>query len=79
MQERITHYDYVVVGAGTMGRSVALYLNLQFPEARCALIEQHHFDHEEGSSHGRIRILRSTYANPFYRDLCLLAIQKYWK
>ena len=31
-------YDFVVVGAGTMGRSAAVYLTLQFPEAKCALI-----------------------------------------
>ena len=31
-------YDFVVVGAGTMGRAIALYLTLQYPEAKCALI-----------------------------------------
>ena len=31
-------YDFVVVGAGTMGRSTALYLTMQYPEARCALV-----------------------------------------
>lgn len=32
------HYDFVVVGAGTMGRSTALYLSLQYPHAKCALL-----------------------------------------
>lgn len=39
-------YDFVVVGAGAMGRSTALYLTRQFPEAKCALIEQFKFEHE---------------------------------
>ena len=40
-----TSYDFVVVGAGTIGRSTALYLILQYPEAKCALIEQYDFNH----------------------------------
>ena len=32
------NYDFVVVGAGTMGRSIALYLNLQHPQAKIALV-----------------------------------------
>ena len=71
-------YDFVVVGAGTMGRSAALYLTMQYPQAKCALIEQFKFNHEEGSSHSRIRIIRSAYKHPFYRDLCLEAIDKNW-
>ena len=39
------HYDYVVVGAGTMGLSTALYLTLQCPEAKIAIVEQYHFGH----------------------------------
>ena len=39
-------YDFVVVGAGTMGRSTVLYLTLLFPEAKCALIEQFNLNHE---------------------------------
>ena len=64
-------YDFVVVGAGTIGRSTALYLAIQHPKAKCALIEQFDFKHVEGSSHSNTRIIRSTYAHPFYRDLCL--------
>ena len=71
-------YDFVVVGAGTIGRSTALYLHLQYPKARCALIEQYKFDHEEGSSHSRVRIIRSTYTHSFYRDLCLLGQKINW-
>lgn len=69
----------MVVGAGTMGRSAALYLTLQYPDSKCALIEQFKFDHAEGSSHSRIRIIRSTYTHPFYRDLCLEGIEKNWE
>lgn len=72
-------YDFVVVGAGTMGRSTALYLTLQHPDAKCALIEQYTFTHEHGSSHASTRIIRSTYSNPYYRDLCLLGISRHWK
>ena len=73
------NYDYVVVGAGTMGRSTALYLSRKHPNAKVALIEQFSFEHEEGSSHSRIRIIRSAYLHPFYRDLTLQAIANNWK
>ena len=71
-------YDFVVIGAGTMGRSTALYLHLQYPQAKCALVEQYNFNHGEGSSHSKTRIIRSTYIHPFYRDLCLEGQSKYW-
>lgn len=71
MSQKDQKYDFVIVGAGTMGRSAALYLTLQYPQSKCALIEQFKFDHGEGSSHSRIRIIRSAYVHPFYRDLCL--------
>lgn len=44
-------YDFVVVGGGTMGLSTALYLSLQCPEAKTAIVEQYVFGNEEGSSH----------------------------
>lgn len=72
--EEQSEYDFVVVGAGTMGRSTALYLSLKYPLAQCALIEQYSLDHEEGSSHSKTRIIRSTYSNKFYHDLCMEAI-----
>jgi hypothetical protein len=61
-----------------MGRSTALYLTLQFPEAKCALVEQYKLDHKEGSSHSKIRIIRSAYKHPFYRDLTLEALDRNW-
>ena len=64
-------YDFVVVGGGAFGVSTALYLCLQYPKAKCALVEQFKFGHGEGSSHSEIRMITSTYNNPFYRDLCL--------
>ena len=75
----LKNYDFAVIGAGTMGRSIALYLSLQFPEAKCVLIEQYKLDHEEGSSHSRTRIIRTAYSEAFYRDLCLLGMEKNWK
>jgi len=71
-------YDFVVVGAGVMGRSTALYLTMLYPKAKCALIEQYDFNHAEGSSHSQIRIIRSAYTHPFYRDLTLEAIERNW-
>ena len=71
-------YDFVVVGAGTMGRSTALYLALEHPQAKCALIEQFKMDHEEGSSHSKTRIIRTAYSDPFYRDLCVECLNKNW-
>ena len=71
-------YDFVVVGAGTVGRSTALYLHLQYPKARCALIEQFKFNHEQGSSHSKVRIVRSAYVHSFYRDLCIMSQEVSW-
>lgn len=72
------NYDLIVVGAGVYGLSTTLFLATHYPTLKVALVEQFRIGHDHGSSHSRIRIIRSIYANPFYRDLCVLGIQKYW-
>lgn len=70
--------DIVVVGAGVFGLSSALFLSAEYPNLKVILLEQLTLGHEEGSSHSEIRIIRSIYNNPFYRDLCVEGIIKYW-
>jgi L-2-hydroxyglutarate oxidase LhgO len=45
MDIRTGHYDFIVVGGGTFGVSTTLYLTLQYPTAKCALVEQYNFGH----------------------------------
>ena len=67
----ILEYDFLVIGGGTMGISTALYLSLEYPELKTALIEQYEIGHKEGGSHSETRVIRSTYDFEFYRDLCI--------
>lgn len=60
-------YDVVVVGAGLMG-SAAAY-NIAKAGKRVILLEQYHFLHRRGSSHGESRIIRRTYPSAIYTSL----------
>lgn len=71
-------FDLVVVGTGVFGLSTAVFLCTHYPHIKFALLEQFKIGHGEGSSHSEIRIIRSTYRQPFYRDLCVEGINIYW-
>jgi glycine/D-amino acid oxidase-like deaminating enzyme len=71
-------YDMVVVGGGVFGVSTAIYLAIHYPKIKFALVEQYKVGHGEGSSHSDIRIIRSTYEDAFYRDLCIQGILEHW-
>src|SRR5579862_9292624 len=53
-----------VVGAGIMGASTALALAERGHDV--VLFEQYALGHDRGSSHGRSRIIRKAYPDPFY-------------
>jgi sarcosine oxidase len=69
---RRTEYDYIVVGAGALGTSIAYHLS-RVP-GRTLVLERFQENHPFGSSHGRSRILRTAYAEgPAYVPLVLRA------
>ena len=78
MANKVFNFDYVVVGAGVFGLSTSIFLATHYPQIKFALVQQFKIGHGEGSSGSEIRIIRSTYENAFYRDLCVEGINKYW-
>jgi len=56
--------EFVVVGAGVMGAATARALARAGREV--ALLEQLEIGHSRGSSHGRSRVFRLSYADPMY-------------
>src|SRR5262245_21117236 len=64
--------EVAVVGAGVMGSATAWALAER--GADVVWYEQFDLDHTRGSSHGRSRILRSLYADPYWVQQALRAI-----
>src|SRR4051794_40104875 len=63
----LNEVDVVVVGAGAMGSAAAYWLTRDGRSV--ALLERFEAGHVRGSSHGRSRIFRLAYPDPFYVDL----------
>ncbi|MCE7737294.1 MAG: N-methyl-L-tryptophan oxidase [Candidatus Heimdallarchaeota archaeon] len=61
------HYDVIIIGAGAMGSATAYYLSKT--KKRVLLLEQFHFLHKNGSSHGESRIIRRAYPEKHFADL----------
>ena len=68
----VTEVDVVVVGAGAMGSAAAWWLAREGRSV--ALVERFEPGHVRGSSHGRSRIFRFAYADPFYVGLAQRAL-----
>lgn len=64
-------YDTIVIGGGVMGCAAAYHLAKD--SRRVLLLEQFAIGHSRGSSHGRSRIIRLTYALPDYVELARAA------
>ncbi len=60
-------YDTIVIGAGVMGTATAYHLAKR--GQKVLLLEQFSFLHGRGSSHGKSRIIRLTYAEPQFERL----------
>jgi sarcosine oxidase len=65
----------VVVGGGAMGSAAAWQLARR--GADVVLLEQFGPGHTRGSSHGSSRIVRLSYADPFYVDLATAAYERW--
>jgi len=68
----LTDVDVVVVGGGAMGSAAAWWLARDGRSV--ALLERFDAGHERGSSHGRSRIFRLAYPDPFYVELAQRAL-----
>ena len=66
-------HDVIVVGAGVMGSATARSLSAR--GLRVALLEQFHFGHVRGSSHGRARIFRFSYPDANYVGMAMEALE----
>src|SRR5678816_722881 len=61
-------YGVVVVGGGVVGLAAAWHL-LRLGCRPLAVVERFRVGHANGSSHGSVRITRSTYSTPAYATL----------
>ena len=68
----MTTCDVVVVGGGAMGSAAAWCLARD--GRRVTLLERFDAGHKRGSSHGRSRIFRLAYPDPFYVELAQRAL-----
>ena len=65
---RLRHFDVIVVGLGGMGSAAAAHLSAR--GKRVLGIEQFQAAHDQGSSHGRSRVIRLAYfEHPAYVPL----------
>lgn len=58
-----TNFDTIIIGAGVNGLAAAWQLSRQTRQS-IAVLEQFSLGHQQGSSHGASRIIRSTYPDP---------------
>jgi hypothetical protein len=63
--------EYLIVGAGAPGASTVLHLIHQKPWAAIILINRTPYPNPSSASHGRGKIVRADYADPFYMSLAL--------
>ena len=61
-------YDAVVIGAGVVGLAAAWHL-LRLGRRSVAVVERFRVGHDRGSSHGSVRMTRSTYSSAAYAAL----------
>ncbi|MCA9728262.1 MAG: FAD-dependent oxidoreductase [Candidatus Eisenbacteria bacterium] len=71
-------WDYVIVGGGLYGLSVAYALAQLAPGVRICLLDQFPDGHENGSSHGITRVTRTTYDSPPFVELARRAHRIDW-
>ncbi|OLD45902.1 MAG: hypothetical protein AUI83_15715, partial [Armatimonadetes bacterium 13_1_40CM_3_65_7] len=70
----LKRFETIVVGCGGMGSSIAYHLSRR--GAKTLVLERFKLNHENGSSHGRTRIIRTAYfEDPRYVRLAKRAFQ----
>ncbi len=72
-----TSQSIAVIGAGVHGLAAAWHLSRR-PNVAVTVFEQHSIGHPRGSSHGAVRITRSTYPKPGYVRLAQRARAETW-
>ncbi len=63
-----------VIGGGVMGLSIACAVQSHAPTDAVTLFDRFPLDHVFGSSHGRSRIVRISYPDPFYAGIMVEAM-----
>ncbi len=66
-----TDFEYLIIGAGSMGSAAAYHLARDGRSV--LLLEQFELGHARGSSHGESRIIRLSYDHPTYLQLAQVA------
>src|SRR5512135_1771629 len=66
-----TDFEYLIIGAGSMGSAAAYHLARDGRSV--LLLEQFELGHTRGSSHGESRIIRLSYNHPTYVQLAQAA------
>ncbi|HWL95617.1 MAG TPA: N-methyl-L-tryptophan oxidase [Phycisphaerae bacterium] len=73
----MSSFDAIIIGAGAMGTAAAYHLSQR--GQRVLLLEQYQIGHEQGSSHGKSRVIRKAYfEDPRYVPL-LNAAYELWR
>lgn len=70
-------YELAIIGGGVNGLSTLFYA-LKRGIRRVILLERFFLGHDHGSSHGKVRIIRSTYPEPHYVALTQRVLTVEW-
>lgn len=72
----MSHYDVIIVGAGSMGMAAGYYLSRT--DQKILLLDAHNPPHDQASHHGETRIIRHAYGEGEAYVPLALAAQRLW-
>ncbi|WP_394679609.1 N-methyl-L-tryptophan oxidase [uncultured Exiguobacterium sp.] len=72
----MSHYDVIIVGAGSMGMAAGYYLSRT--DQNILLLDAHNPPHDQASHHGETRIIRHAYGEGEAYVPLALAAQRLW-
>lgn len=72
----MSHYDVIIVGAGSMGMAAGYYLSRT--NQKILLLDAHNPPHDQASHHGETRIIRHAYGEGESYVPLALAAQRLW-
>jgi len=73
---QMSHYDVIIVGAGSMGMAAGYYLSRT--DQKILLLDAHNPPHDQASHHGETRIIRHAYGEGEAYVPLALAAQRLW-